>query len=74
MAEQRIKIETHLHTSEVSRCGKVPAGDMVARFAGAGYRAAVVTDHLLSGWKAGLPLEKRVDRFLAGYRAAAEAG
>ena len=39
------KIETHLHTSHVSRCGYLDAGALVERYAAAGYGGIIVTDH-----------------------------
>lgn len=70
----QIKLETHAHTSEVSGCGKLPAADLVRRCALAGYRALVITDHLIHGWRAEKSRAARVQDYLAGYRAAREAG
>lgn len=39
------KIETHLHTSHVSRCGYLDAEELVGRYAAAGYGGIIVTDH-----------------------------
>lgn len=69
-----IKLETHCHTAETSPCGVLSARELVALYHEAGYQTLVVTDHLWSEWKAGLPMEKRVQAYLAGYRAAREAG
>jgi len=69
--------ETHLHTSEVSPCARVPAAEMVRLYRGAGYDGLLVTDHLYPpilesfgcpDWKT------TVDRFLLGYRLAKEEG
>ena len=40
------KTETHLHTSEVSRCGKVSAAEMISRCKDAGYTTVFVSDHI----------------------------
>ncbi|MGI6172749.1 MAG: PHP-associated domain-containing protein [Christensenellales bacterium] len=69
-----IRIETHAHTSEVGPCGRMPAKELVARFADASYAALVVTDHLSEHWNAHLSLTERADEYLSGYRAAREEG
>lgn len=65
--------ETHAHTSEVSRCGQMPAAEVVRHYAESGYSGLVVTDHLSrhtfrhmesADWDA------KIDHFLTGYRAA----
>lgn len=66
-----VKLETHLHTCEVSACGKVPAQEMIRLCLEAGYRAVVVTDHFLPGKFQNAAAR---DAFLTGYRLAAEAG
>ena len=40
------KTETHLHTAEVSPCGKVGAGEMIKLYAESGYSTVFVSDHL----------------------------
>ena len=66
-----VKLETHLHTSEVSQCGRIPAREMIRRYHAAGYGAVVVTDHFLPG-----RFHSRAARetFLTGYRLAAQEG
>jgi len=66
----------HLHTDEVSPCGKVPAAEAVKVHRDAGYDGLVVTDHF-----GGYPLDdfpgsprEKVERFLVGYWLAKEAG
>ena len=39
------KIETHLHTTHVSKCGWMTAEDLIAGYKAAGYDAVIVTDH-----------------------------
>ncbi|MDD6679293.1 MAG: PHP-associated domain-containing protein [Firmicutes bacterium] len=39
------KIETHLHTMHVSKCGWMTAQELIAGYKAAGYDAVIVTDH-----------------------------
>ena len=39
--EFRYKMDLHVHTEEVSRCGNVGAAEVVARYRLAGYQGAV---------------------------------
>ena len=58
-----VQLETHLHTSEVSQCGRIPAREMIRRYHAAGYGAVVVTDHFLPGRFRGrrhMPLQRRL--------------
>ena len=66
----------HVHTSEVSPCGKVPAQEMTQRYKEAGYSGIVVTDHYYDGYFQTLTgsWDKQVDAYLAGYRAAKAVG
>lgn len=72
-----MKIELHLHTSEVSRCGHVSAVEAVHAYKDNGYDCIVVTDHFspffidtcyLNG------CDDIKDSYLKGYRAAKEEG
>lgn len=72
------KFETHLHTKETSRCGKVSAEDQVRKYKELGYDGICVTDHL---YKAFADKEEFhnvwklcIDGFLAGYHEAKRAG
>ena len=67
------RFETHVHSAEVSRCGHVPAAEMVSLYRQAGYTGFCLTDHInpytfkdldLPAW------EDKVTHFLTGYRAA----
>lgn len=69
-----MKIELHMHTSEVSSCGKVPAAEMVRLYKEMGYDAITVTDHLIAGKNSEMPMEERVAWYLSGYRIAKEEG
>lgn len=41
----KYKYELHCHTKEVSRCGQVPAAEIVQMYKDAGYSGIVITDH-----------------------------
>ena len=60
-----MKIETHLHSSQTSRCGRLPGERMAELYAESGYGAAILTDHINKNTGS-------ADAFLAGYRAFAE--
>ena len=69
--------ELHMHTSDTSRCGKSPAADMVAAYKQKGFTGVVVTDHLMNVQSHVEPetdWNRRVEKQLAGYYAALEAG
>ncbi len=71
------KIETHLHTAEVSACGHLCAAEMMRLYAEAGYSTVVVTDHCKKGYfdRCGdLPWEEKAAMFFRGGEAAKEAG
>ena len=38
--------DPHTHTAETSRCGKLPAAEVVERYARSGFAGLAVTDHL----------------------------
>ena len=69
-----MRIDLHVHTSEVSGCGKVPAAEMARLYHEAGYDAIVITDHLIAGKNAEMPMDERADWYLSGYRAAKAEG
>ncbi|MGN1047129.1 MAG: PHP-associated domain-containing protein [Eubacteriales bacterium] len=69
--------ETHLHTSEVSRCASASASEQVEYYSELGYSGVIVTDHFFNGNCAvpkDLPWKERVELFCAGYRNAFEEG
>lgn len=69
------KYDIHVHTSETSCCGRIPAAETVALYKAAGYTGICITDHYSHScfdWEEGTWREKS-DRFLAGYRAAKDA-
>ena len=69
-----MKIDLHVHTSEVSSCGRVPAAEMARLYHKAGYDAIVITDHLIAGKNQEMPMPERVSWYLSGYRAAKAEG
>lgn len=71
------KIDMHVHTAEVSPCGKVAATEVANLYMEAGYQAIVITDHYYEGFfeeLQGLPWKEQVELYLTGYRLAKEAG
>lgn len=63
------KIETHLHTMEVSPCAHLPVEEIVEAYVKAGYDGICVTDHFHRKW---FDLAKPRDilgAFLKGYEA-----
>ena len=74
----KYRYETHLHTSEVSLCGKATAAEQVQYYAELGYAGIVVTDHFFNGNcavpKEGITWSEKVERFCLGYTNALEEG
>ncbi len=71
------RYETHLHTSESSRCASSSGAEMARACAQAGYHGIIVTDHFFNGHCAvpvEVPWPERVDAFCAGYRSARRVG
>jgi predicted metal-dependent phosphoesterase TrpH len=72
-----LKYDTHVHTSEVSSCGKVDANTLVQLYKKAGYSGIVITDHYTKDYFESLPYtnwQQKVDQFLSGYTTAFEEG
>lgn len=71
------RYETHLHTSEISKCGHSPGAAQAYRFKELGYTGIFITDHFLNGNTTvpqELPWEERIELFCRGYENAAEQG
>lgn len=70
--------EPHAHTAETSRCGHLPAAQVVERYAARGFTGVVITDHLHNEYLSRVDLQGSwdavADHFLAGYRAAKARG
>ena len=67
-------LDLHVHTSETSGCGKVPAAEMARLYKEAGYDGITITDHLIARKNIEMPTEDRVNWYLGGYRAAKAEG
>lgn len=70
MNQTYFKYETHLHTSEVSKCAVSGACELVNAYIDAGYAGIVVTDHFINGnttVPGNLPWKEQVDLFCLGY-------
>lgn len=69
------KVDTHVHTCEVSRCGHVPGAEMARLYIQAGYDAILITDHFIlpEVAESGKTPEETVEAQMRGYRAALEA-
>ena len=68
--------ETHMHTSEASRCAKKPAAEGVAHMISKGYKGVIVTDHFHNGSTCvdrNLPWNEWVDGYCKGYENAKKA-
>lgn len=77
------RIDTHVHTAEVSPCARLGAVKLVQLYRDAGYNGIIVTDHFYSGSPAfadrsgtgsGPSWSEKIARYRAGYLAAREAG
>ncbi len=69
--------ETHLHTSEVSCCGKLTAAEMIERYHKAGYHTVFVSDHLSAGHLSrfgDVSWEEKIELFFSGYENAKKVG
>ena len=74
---QQYLYETHLHTAQSSKCGKIDAAEMIRLYKTAGYTGVVITDHFYGGNTAidrKLPWDQWVEAFCAGYEKAKEEG
>lgn len=63
--------DPHTHTKEVSRCGWIPAQEVVNLYHSRGYAGIAVTDHLHEGYISTLPCrddwQACVSAYMAGY-------
>lgn len=70
-------VQTHLHTSETSRCGVDSAERMMDACKRAGYGLVVVTDHFFNAnirVKPGMSWPEKIECMMRGYRAAKARG
>ncbi|MGI6403030.1 MAG: PHP domain-containing protein [Oscillospiraceae bacterium] len=72
------QFDVHMHTAETSKCGRIPAADLVDRYKAAGYDGIFITDHLHEEYISLLycydDWNTCVDRFLDGYHRAKKRG
>lgn len=71
------KYDVHVHTLETSPCGKVKGAQVAVLYKEMGYDGIVVTDHYSDRFfltTASESWDKKMERFLAGYREAYRVG
>ncbi|NLC69233.1 MAG: PHP domain-containing protein [Clostridiaceae bacterium] len=71
------KYDVHVHTSEVSPCGRIGAREVVNLYKEAGYDGIVITDHYFDGYFEkyhSCSWDEKMVCFLEGYRKAREEG
>ena len=68
------RFEPHTHTAESSKCGRIPAAELVELYHANGYQSLAITDHMHGTFISLLycfdDWATCVDRFLDGYRRA----
>jgi len=74
---KKYKYETHSHTSEVSKCSRISAVQLVQFYKKIGYSGVCITDHFFNGNTTvpnNLSWEERVELFCRGYQNAYQEG
>ena len=70
--------DPHTHTAETSKCGHLPAAEVVARYVRSGFSGLVVTDHLHPEYLSRIDKDhdwnKAMDHYLSGYHASKKRG
>ena len=70
--------DPHTHTSETSKCGHLPAADVVDRYVRNGFTGLVVTDHLHPEYLSRIDVQHNwdavMDHYLSGYHASKKRG
>ena len=70
--------DPHTHTSETSKCGHLPAADVVDRYVRNGFSGLVVTDHLHPEYLSRIDTQHNwdmvMDHYLSGYHASKKRG
>ena len=67
------RYELHCHTKEVSRCGKIPAAQIVELYRQKGYHGIVITDHFSPMTFSPISVfqpQNFIDFYVSGWRAA----
>ena len=70
------RYDTHVHTSEASRCAKDTAAAQVRAYKERGYTGIIITDHFVHSWwqRLRLPWKAKMWRVASGYVAAKKEG
>ena len=71
------KYETHIHTSEASKCARVTGSEQAFQYKKAGYDGIIITDHFFGGNTCidqYLPWKQKIDLFCKGYEHAKATG
>lgn len=71
------KYDTHVHTSEASRCGRMTGAEMARFYKKHGYDGIFITDHFVNGSTRTTPdmsWEEKMRVFCSGYEAAKAEG
>lgn len=72
------RLDPHVHTGDSSKCGRIPADELVDVYKAAGYDGVTITDHMHKGYINLLYCREDwdtcVDRYLDGYRRAKKRG
>lgn len=74
---QRFKFDMHIHTSETSGCGQVPAKEVVRLYHQAGYQGIMITDHFHKEYfdsLGNLNDREKIEQYLSGYHTAKAEG
>ena len=70
--------DPHTHTAETSKCGRLPAAEVVDRYVRHGFAGLVVTDHLHPEYLSRIDTDHDwnavCDHYLSGYRASKRRG
>ena len=70
--------DPHTHTAETSKCGHLPAAEVVDRYVRNGFSGLVVTDHLHPEYLSRIDKDhdwnKVMDHYLSGYHASRKRG
>ena len=72
------KTEAHVHTSDVSKCGQIPAREVVRMYKDAGFDTLFITEHInsasINSWGELGSWEEKVERYMRGYEEARDEG
>lgn len=74
---QKFLYETHMHTSESSKCGQSSAAQQVRAYKKRGYSGIIITDHFINGHctcPRHLPWHEKMRHSISGYTAAKKEG